>query len=178
MGLAQRLEVGAGESDVDRQLGSQRLDSFFALGQQFEQLQALGTGDRLADAGDLLVEQVFDNSLFHSFNPMIIGLIGKPHKAADCTPYSCHFRARMLHDASRIRRLVRQPARPLDRQERMARDLPPSRPAPPTPRCSMSVAVRTGSAAWPTPASRSPDWISTLRPWISRAHIRRSASIT
>ena len=72
MGLAQRLQMSAGELDVDRQLGSQRLDGFFALGQQFEELQTLGTGDGLADAGDLLVEQIFECSLFHSFNLMIV----------------------------------------------------------------------------------------------------------
>ncbi|MNC79427.1 hypothetical protein D3C75_1319080 [compost metagenome] len=73
--------MSAGELDVGRQLGSQHFDGLFALGQQLKQFQTLGTGDRLADAGDLLVEQVFEYSLFHSLNLMIIRLNGKPYSS-------------------------------------------------------------------------------------------------
>jgi hypothetical protein len=62
----QRLEVRTDELDVDRhRLRCQRLDGFLALRQQFEHLQALGAGERLAHTGDLLIEKVLECPVVH-----------------------------------------------------------------------------------------------------------------
>jgi hypothetical protein len=57
--------VGAGELDVDRQLGRERVHRLLALREHVQQLQPLGTGQGFADAGDLRVQQVFELTLVH-----------------------------------------------------------------------------------------------------------------
>ena len=44
----------------------ERLHGLFALGQQFQQFETLGTRHRLADASHLLVKKIFEGSLVHA----------------------------------------------------------------------------------------------------------------
>jgi hypothetical protein len=67
VGLAQLLEVGAGQLHGDFRLRRQPLHGLLALAQEFDQLQPLGAAHRLADAGDLGIERILDlpSGVFH-----------------------------------------------------------------------------------------------------------------
>ncbi|MDT4864909.1 hypothetical protein FQZ97_996850 [compost metagenome] len=76
--VAQRLEVRAGELDVDRQFHRQCVHRFFTLGKHLHQLQPLGAGQGFAYAGDLFVEQVFEFAVFHAYILTIIRIMVQP----------------------------------------------------------------------------------------------------
>ena len=57
---------------------SQHLHRFLALGKHLEHLKSLWAADCLADAGDLLIQEIFHGSIIHGNNLMFIGLYVKP----------------------------------------------------------------------------------------------------
>ena len=61
----QHFEMRARQFDVDASVNCQGFDGFFALRQNLQQFQSLGTGNRFTDAGHFFVEQVFGFSLVH-----------------------------------------------------------------------------------------------------------------
>ena len=74
-GLAQLLQMGAGQLDADFSLGGQRLHGLVALAKQLNQLQPFRAGDDLAYARNLFVELPLKFS--HAFILMIIGMSAK-----------------------------------------------------------------------------------------------------
>ena len=59
----QHLEVGGGPPDPDLGSCGQGLDAPLPLGEQIEDLDPAGTGEGLADAGELLVESVLRHAI-------------------------------------------------------------------------------------------------------------------
>ena len=58
--LLQRLQMGAGELDVDAHVGGNRFDRLLPLRQHLQHLQPLRAGQCLAHAGDLFVQKILE----------------------------------------------------------------------------------------------------------------------
>lgn len=69
------LEMGRGQCDAHVGLGRQCLDAVLALGKQVEELDPPGTGEGLADPGELLVERGLRGARrCHSSIPTMFGI--------------------------------------------------------------------------------------------------------
>ena len=62
-GLAQPLKVLRCVGDGEPDLAGQRLDGPIPLRQEFEKLEPMRAGERLADAGELAVEAVLEDAV-------------------------------------------------------------------------------------------------------------------
>ncbi len=75
--FAQCLEMGARQAHVDARLLRERLHRLLALGEQFDQLEPLRAGERLADAGDVFVKGGLGDVGFHAHTLTSVRLLRK-----------------------------------------------------------------------------------------------------